>query len=85
MSMTFLVEIGCDAEGCECALRAWNWATLGAIAELRAEVRRADWLTVKTSGKHIEHYCPAHKSVPEPGWEAGIRRANRANTWVKGK
>jgi hypothetical protein len=85
MSLSFLLEVSCDGDQCEETLRTWNWASIGALAAANGELRRADWLTIKTPGQHVKHYCPAHKAMPEEAWDAVRRRADRSQAWVKRK
>ena len=74
-----MIEIGCDAAGCDQVVRAWHWATRPLSSMAAAALRKAEWLTVDPD----QHYCPKHREQPERCWDWSARRANRGSAWAR--
>jgi hypothetical protein len=83
MTATVMIEVACDAAGCEHVVRAWHWVSRPLQSMAGAKLRRQGWLTVKApEGKH-EHYCPEHAGHPVARWDRHAYRGDRFLQWEK--
>lgn len=84
MSQAVLVEVTCDADGCDQRIRGWHWSGLGATSTVRSTLRSKGWVTIKTgerSGGAV-HFCPGHPEQHPSQWRS-MNRANACEKWAR--
>jgi hypothetical protein len=83
MSQNVMVEVVCDAAGCERCLRDAHWVALPLSSMMRARIRRQNWLAIKI-GSRLFHFCPEHRERPEPSQDAALNSARKRERWQNG-